>query len=115
MATVNPPPQIKLPRKLQEDRETRVYFDHLTRMFLQLWYRTGGAADEITVSTEESIDNSLLVSQLKSRVCFLESKILELEMDSTQIRPQEKTDPEIVISNNLHKINQRIKDIEAQI
>ena len=47
---VNPPPQIKLPPELAKDRATRTYFQHLDRMLLQLWKRTGGADDLIDAS-----------------------------------------------------------------
>lgn len=44
---VNPPPQIGLPPELVKDKATRTYFQHLERMLLQLWKRTGGSDDLI--------------------------------------------------------------------
>lgn len=44
---VNPPPQIRLPKKFAEDREINTFFRHQNRMLLQLWKRTGGGTDSV--------------------------------------------------------------------
>ena len=60
VTSVNPPPQIRLPKAFQKDREIQTYFRHVDRMMLQLWKRTGGAEDVISDSTASDISDSTL-------------------------------------------------------
>jgi len=45
---VNPPPMVKMPRKISGDKELEPYFRHLERFFLQMWKRSGGGQDSIS-------------------------------------------------------------------
>jgi len=47
MAEVNPPPHVKLPKKLAEDPELRAYFQNRDFIQFQLWQKQGGGSDLI--------------------------------------------------------------------
>ena len=69
MANVNPPPQIKLPKKFQQDRDARIYFDHLSRVILQLWDRTGGSSDLINeAATNFNTSSASAIFDIYSRI-----------------------------------------------
>ena len=61
MANVNPPPALKMPRIILEDREWRDYERDRDTILFQLWQRTGGNTDEV----EESKNN---ITSSSSRV-----------------------------------------------
>ena len=69
MAEVNPPPHVKLPKKLAEDPELRAYFQNRDFIQFQLWQRGGGGTDLIadasvsaaTTSHAELVDLQLRV------------------------------------------------------
>lgn len=42
---VNPPPQVRIPRQFQQDRELRTFFEQNREILFQLWSRTGGNLD----------------------------------------------------------------------
>jgi len=42
---VNPPPQVRIPRQFQQDRELRTFFEQNREILFQLWTRTGGSLD----------------------------------------------------------------------
>lgn len=44
---VNPPPQLKRPKKIREDKELETYFQQLEFIVFQLYQRTGGGTDLI--------------------------------------------------------------------
>lgn len=44
---VNPPPQPRYPEEISKNRALRTFFDHIFRIILQLWKRTGGAEDAV--------------------------------------------------------------------
>lgn len=44
---VNPPPQLKLPKRFLTDPEVRGFFEQQQRILYQLWRRTGGPEDTI--------------------------------------------------------------------
>lgn len=50
MATRVDPFLIPIPRKILEDRESRVYFEYLNRFLHDLWARTGGGNDDVAES-----------------------------------------------------------------
>lgn len=52
MAIVNPPPHLKLPKKLAEDPEIRAYFQNRDFIQFQLWERTGGGTDAIAEANQ---------------------------------------------------------------
>ena len=52
MAEVNPPPHVKLPKKLAEDPELRVYFQNRDFIQFQLWQRLGGGTDLVADANE---------------------------------------------------------------
>lgn len=45
---VNPPPQLRIPKKIFDDPELLSYFENLGVILWQLWNRTGGGTDSIT-------------------------------------------------------------------
>lgn len=50
MVTQVDPFLIPIPRKILEDRESRVYFEYLNRFLHDLWTRTGGGNDDVAES-----------------------------------------------------------------
>jgi len=50
--TVNPPKQLRIPRKFIEDREVRGYLDQIHQILFQLSLRTGGSTDVIEVVSD---------------------------------------------------------------
>jgi len=67
MATVNPPPQINIPKEVSGPM--RVFFERILMILFQLWRRTGGATDNI-----ESVQaNSELVTL--ARIDDIDQKI----------------------------------------
>jgi hypothetical protein len=77
---VNPPPQLKLPKRFLTDPETRAYFEQQQRIMYQLWRRTGGADD--TIGDLASINFSNFNGQLQDIRKELEGKP-EFTIDST--------------------------------
>lgn len=57
---VNPPPQVRIPRRFFEDPETRPYFEQVQNILFQLWNRTGGSNDDITDLGNEQVDTDNL-------------------------------------------------------
>jgi len=45
--SVNPPPQLKFPRKIQQDNELWPFFRDQQQILFQLWNRTGGNRDAV--------------------------------------------------------------------
>ena len=52
MADANPPPHVKLPKKLAEDPELRAYFHNRDFIQFQLWQKQGGGTDLIAEAGE---------------------------------------------------------------
>lgn len=50
MVTQVDPFVIPIPRKLLDDKESRIYFEYLNRFLHDLWTRTGGGNDEVAES-----------------------------------------------------------------
>lgn len=60
---VNPPPQLRIPESLAQDRETFAYFRQVQQILFQLWNRSGGEEDGIADAQEPVIATA--ISQLK--------------------------------------------------
>lgn len=98
---VNPPPQIRLPPELAKDKDTRVFFQQLDRMLLQLWKRTGGADDLIDESEQILTSTGSRVSRNAAKIDsleFIRFNVVEITEDYTALPF------EIVICNNLSPI-----------
>ena len=61
--TVNPPPQLKIPRAFLEDGETREYHRQLQTIIFQLYRKTGGTSDPISQIGNDGISNFSSVLQ----------------------------------------------------
>lgn len=95
---VNPPPQIKLPPELAKDAATRTYFQHLDRMLLQLWKRTGGSEDLIDESEQVLTSTGSRVSRNSAKIDALE----DLRFRVVEVTADYSAAPfEIVICNNI--------------
>lgn len=68
MAEVNPPPHIKLPRKLAEDPELRAYFQNRDFIQFQLWQRTGGGTDVIAETSVSAPTSHAELTELQLRI-----------------------------------------------
>jgi len=79
MAAVNPPPHIKLPKKLAQDPELRAYFQNRDFVQFQLWQRSGGGADLVEDAIGCSSSDENRVAFLTGQALILESRIADLE------------------------------------
>jgi len=55
MTIVNPPPQLKIPRKFLADPELRSYSEQQRQIMFQLWQRTGGGTDIVAIGDNDTI------------------------------------------------------------
>lgn len=79
MTQVNPPPNLRLPKKLAQDRDSREYFEKLQFILFQLWTRTGGGTDLIEESITDNITNVSLTSNDNAKLSRLQNRVDELE------------------------------------
>jgi len=85
MAKVNPPPQLRRPRKITTDNELRPYFERLEWLLFQLWTRTGGSDDSIDETVNSQVDTDGLFG-LFSRISDLEFRnVIPTAVDYTTI------------------------------
>ncbi len=61
--SVNPPPQIRIPKELAKNPEVRVFFEQQQQILFQLWNRTGANQDIVDQAQEQVI--TALGAQLK--------------------------------------------------
>lgn len=108
MVTRVDPFLIPIPRKILEDRESRVYFEYLNRFLHDLWTRTGGGNDDVAESQiGELYEPGIQVSNADELIEELEAdfsifntgyndsqeRIDELELDSEMFFHQESEIP----------------------
>lgn len=65
MNPVNPPPALRRPKKIREDRELEIYFQQLEFIVFQLWQKTGGGVD--------------LIDQANTQPPILGAQIIEIQ------------------------------------
>ncbi len=109
MSTRVDPFLIPIPRKILEDRESRVYFEYLNRFLHDLWTRTGGGNDDVAESQigelyEPGIETSNvdeLVDDLEVDAAIFgiasnnnQERIEELEIDSEMFPRQDAEAPD---------------------
>lgn len=68
MANVNPPPHIKLPKKLAADKELEPYFRNRDFIQFQLWQRTGGGNDAVAEASQFNPSVQAQLADLQQRV-----------------------------------------------
>ena len=66
MNKVNPPTQLVLPRKIQEDKELKKALDDRDYILFQLWQRTGAGADLVYGNSTIGYEFDELASIIKS-------------------------------------------------
>lgn len=103
MAQVNPPPQIKLPKKFLKDPEIRAYFRHLDRFFLQLWTRTGAGTDLIGDDAENVSSVLGLISRLNALTSAAEKKLEDIEQLTVSLNNG---------FSRVEELNKRFDDLE---
>ena len=89
--SVNPPPQLQIPRSLAQDKGSRDYLRQIETILFQLWNRTGGDIDVIEDNQQDLISASSRVSRNAARINSLELKefeILTTTIDLTTDRNQ---------------------------
>lgn len=59
---VNPPPQVKMPKKILDDQELRGYFTYQQELLFKLWIRTGGGGDSLENLTDRVSDNEQVLA-----------------------------------------------------
>jgi len=93
----NPPPQSKLPAKLFEDEDLRVYFGTLQEDMYRLWLRSGGGTDQVSgivIDIEainarlDAIEDELDVVEerlnlIEARLDYLEGSLVVTAIDVT--------------------------------
>lgn len=78
MAQVNPPPTLRTPRELSQNRNTERYFRDIETILLQLWTRTGGEEDLIESGEQTQTATSSRVSRNAAKINALELKEFEV-------------------------------------
>ena len=78
--TVNPPPQLKIPRAFLKDPEVREFIKQQNTIIFQLYQRSGGATDTIEIITEDIGIN--LLSRIEQLADVLDG-LPELTIDTT--------------------------------
>ena len=99
---VNPPPQLKIPSKLLEDRQTRDYLRQIETILFQLWQRTGGTTDSIEDGQQTSTGSNSRISRNAARINSLELKEFEIVNTTTELTTK---DFQIIICKNTIPIN----------
>lgn len=87
MTDVNPPPRLRIPPQLAQDRETRAYIEQLNTILFQLWTRTGGSTDVIDTDNSrvnglENMTNVVFNSQVQQLIKRLDG-LPEFTIDTT--------------------------------
>ena len=86
MVDVRPPPQLRIPDTLRQDRETFGYFEQLNRLLFAMWQRTGGSNDAISIlENGELYEPGIETSDADERVDDLETDISILQGQLEQI------------------------------
>ena len=76
MARVNPPPNLRTPKRFMAENDSRSYFEQLEFILFQLWGRTGGQNDDIN-DGGESIEAILIrLDIIELRLDVIEAAIL---------------------------------------
>jgi hypothetical protein len=117
MATVNPPPQLQLPKEFISNKQQRNYFKQVETILFQLWQRTGGTVDAVENSQQNITSSSSRVSRNAARINSLELK----EFEIVQVTNDTQTDKnQILICKNTSPITitldpQAVEDDEVHI
>jgi len=77
---VNPPPQIRIPKKFFEDKELREFFEQYQKILFQLWNRTGGSSDSVASTEEELTSAGSRVARNAARLNALEKVDFDIEI-----------------------------------
>jgi hypothetical protein len=117
MANVNPPPALKMPRIILEDREWRDYERDRDTILFQLWQRTGGNTDEVEESKNNITSSSSRVSRNAARINSLELRQFEIVNAISDLTTR---DYQVVICKNTVPISitldpQAVEDDEVHI
>ena len=97
MATVNPPPQLRVPRAFLKDPEVRSFIEQQNTIIFQLYQRTGGVVDEVENSQQNITSSSSRVSRNAARINSIELKEFEIVTTATSVTAKEF---QIVICKN---------------
>ena len=99
---VNPPPQVRMPGKFFNDPEARSYFERLQTIIWQLWNRTGGPEDLISLNSEEATSSSSRVARNSARINSLEKIGFDIEIITADFTTERN---QIIICNNTSAID----------
>jgi len=101
MALVNPPPNIKIPKKFLEDPEVRDYFQKKDFMIYQLWLRSGGGDDFIETEIINNITNTTSNSTFRAKLFRIEQRLDCLEAN----------DKSSEFSSKIAQLNRRVNEL----
>lgn len=68
MSRVNPPPHLRIPRKLYDDPEMRDYFQQFEFIMFQLWKRVGGSNDAVADAAQYNTKTQAAFGDLINRI-----------------------------------------------
>ena len=89
MASVNPPPQLRVPRAFLKDPEVRSFIEQQNTIIFQLYQRTGGAVDEVENSQQNITSSSSRVSRNAARINSIELKEFEIVTTTVNVTAEE--------------------------
>ena len=85
--TVNPPPQLRIPKAFLQDREVRAFVEQQNIILFQLYRKLGGTSDPISEIGNEGISNfSSVLQQVTKQLNGLPEFTMDTEgftMDTT--------------------------------
>lgn len=96
--SVNPPPLVRLPKKLLDDPELKPYFLALEEERYKSWIRSGGETDSVFNLDESVTALEIRVASLEGRTTALEGRMttaeeeIEIILGLTQVDRQNVAD-----------------------
>jgi len=89
MASVNPPPQLRVPRAFLKDPEVKSFIEQQNTIIFQLYQRTGGTVDEVENSQQNITSSSSRVSRNAARINSIELKEFEIVTTTASLTAEE--------------------------
>jgi hypothetical protein len=89
MASVNPPPQLRVPKAFLKDSEVRSFIEQQNTIIFQLYQRTGGVVDEVENSQQNITSSSSRVSRNAARINSIELKEFEIVTTTASVTAEE--------------------------
>jgi len=98
---VNPPPQLRIPKKFLSDPELRSFFEQQQEIIWKLWLRTGGGEDAVAATEDDVTSSSSRVARNSARINSLEKIGFDIEIITADFTTERN---QIIICNNTSPI-----------